>query len=118
MRAATGEAQKFLREVVLPYDGTECLIWPFAKTKKGYAQIGIDGKTRLVSRVVCEKAHGPSPSPRHHAAHNCGHGYDACVARRHLAWKTPAENEAEKRDHGKYERRGRQFSKAKGRYYA
>lgn len=35
-----------------------------------------------------------------HAAHSCGKGSSGCVAKRHLSWKTPSENEADKLVHG------------------
>lgn len=96
----SGEAQRFLRDVVFTYEGDDCLIWPFARQKNGYAQIGYEGRTQIVSRIVCERSNGPAPTPDHHAAHTCGNGSNGCVNMRHLLWKTRAENEADKIDHG------------------
>src|SRR5687768_13005961 len=62
-----GEAQRYYREVVLPYEGNECLFWPFSRRQNGYAQLN----QRSVHRMVCEEKHGPPPTPRHQAAHSC-----------------------------------------------
>jgi hypothetical protein len=43
---------------------------------------------------------GPSPTPRHEAAHSCGNGHLGCVSPRHLSWKTHKENMADKVQHG------------------
>lgn len=100
-----GEAQRFFREVVLAYEGNECLAWPFAKAGKGYACIGArDGGSRYVHRRVCEERHGPPPAPDHEAAHSCGRGDHACVTKRHLSWKTTAQNHADKLIHGTHNR--------------
>jgi hypothetical protein len=97
---APGAAQKFFREVVLTYDGDECLIWPFASTSAGYAQVTHNGKLKIASRAVCEEVYGPAPSPTHQAAHSCGKGDCGCVTKRHLSWKTPEANCADKVEHG------------------
>lgn len=95
-----GEAGRYIEEVVLAYEGADCLPWPYRKDRKGYAMMN----ERYVSRIVCERAHGPAPTPDHEAAHSCGHGDQACVAKRHLSWKTHAENEADKLLHGTHNR--------------
>jgi len=46
--------------------------------------------------------HGKPPTSKHHASHQCG--VRACVNKRHLSWKTPSENEQDKRMHGTYSR--------------
>jgi hypothetical protein len=89
-----------LEKTVLTYEGDECLIWPYAKAANGYGRIRIDGRTRVVSQVVCEMAHGDKPTNKHQAAHSCGNGMDGCVTKRHLSWKTRKENEADKLLHG------------------
>lgn len=97
------EPERYLQDVVLPYDGDECLDWPFARAGKGYAQISREGKHFYVHRLVCAEAHGPAPTPEHQAAHSCGRGYSGCVTKRHLSWKTQEENEADKISHGTYQ---------------
>ncbi len=97
---AWGEPRRFLSEVVLAYEGKDCLTWPYAKNSKGYGQMLHEGDTRLVSRLVCERIHGPAPTPEHEAAHSCGHGDQACVTKSHLSWKTPVGNWADRFVHG------------------
>lgn len=103
-----GEAQRFLREVVLTDErgpDDPCLIWPYAKTGKGYACMGgQDGGSRYVHRRVCEAVNGPAPTPDHEAAHGCGKGLDGCVTKTHLRWATTAENHADKLIHGTHNR--------------
>lgn len=97
---ALGEAQRFLRDVVLPYEGDDCLIWPFGRRSNGYATIWVGAAMGNVCRIVCQERHGPPPTPKHEAAHSCGKGHEGCVAKGHLTWKTRAENESDKLDHG------------------
>ncbi len=99
-RPGNGRARRYLTDVVLPYRGDTCLIWPFGRNAKGYAIIGAGEASRLVSRLVCTDAHGPPPGPDHEAAHSCGRGHIGCVAGVHLYWATKAENEADKAEHG------------------
>lgn len=98
-----GEAQRFYREVVLTDErgpDDPCLIWPYSTNPDGYGQVAVDGRLRLVSRLVCEEIHGAPPAPDDHAAHSCGCGQHGCVTKSHLDWKTRALNEADKVAHG------------------
>jgi hypothetical protein len=95
-----GEPIRFYREKVLQYQGDECLIWPYAKTSKGYGTLWIGQKNQRVIRLVCEEFNGPPPTPKHEAAHSCGNGHLGCVTKGHLRWATTAENQAEKIAHG------------------
>lgn len=99
-----GEARKFYDDVVRNYDGNDCLIWPYARNPQGYAPITIDGKTREISRLLCEEANGPPPTPKHEAAHSCGNGRLGCVTKKHLSWKTRTENQADRLVHGTHSR--------------
>jgi hypothetical protein len=54
--------------------------------------------------MACEEENGPPPTPDHEAAHSCGNGHLGCVARKHLRWKTHAENVAEAVEHGTVQR--------------
>ncbi len=99
-RIDNGEAGRYFREVVLVYDGTDCLLWPYSCNDSGYGRMQFDGRVQIVSRLACEEEHGPAPTPKHDAAHSCGKGHLACVAKRHMSWKTRAENMADKIVHG------------------
>lgn len=99
-RISPGVAMSFIDDIAIPYTGDECLLWPFSKTPNGQGQINVNGKRRNPARIVCETAHGPAPSPKHEAAHTCGKGHLACIAKKHLYWATRKENEADKILHG------------------
>lgn len=98
---ANGEPSRYLKETVYPHTGSQCLIWPYARTGgSGAAHILCDGKTQYVARLVCTERYGPPPTPKHEAAHLCGNGHNGCVNPQHLAWKTHVDNEADKLRHG------------------
>lgn len=99
-KPANGEALAFYVNQVVPYDGDECLVWPFTRDKQGYGKLMVDGKNKTVSRLVCEAANGPPPTLRHDAAHSCGRGKFGCVAKRHMRWATRKENVADMIAHG------------------
>lgn len=80
--------------------GDECLTWPFACAKNGYAIVKFGGVGRWAYRVMCEQAHGTPPTAKHEAAHSCGKGHLGCVNPRHLRWATHAENIADMEAHG------------------
>lgn len=80
----------------LPTEGTECITWPFGMKGDGRG----DYRNGSASRYICEKFHGPRPTPKHQAAHSCGKGHEACIAPYHLSWKTPKENQQDRRIHG------------------
>jgi hypothetical protein len=94
----------FFQNVVLPYDGDECLTWPYADDGKGYGVLWIDKALAYVHRLTCQEQNGPAPSPEHEAAHECGKGHLGCVTKRHMAWKTHADNMDDKFIHGTVQR--------------
>lgn len=96
-RQRNGSHKKWLEENALHPVSDDCVLWPFSRDKKGYARIHSRG---LAHRFVCQKVNGPPPEGKNHAAHLCGNGAGGCVSGRHLAWKTPRENEADKKIHG------------------
>lgn len=106
-KAFPGQAKRYYEEVVLGYEGDECLTWPFG-TNRGYGQFWTDGRSQYVSRLVCAATHGEPPTPKHEAAHSCGNGHLGCVAKRHLRWATSKENKADKVLHGTTNRGERQ----------
>lgn len=108
-RTPEGEAARFLHEVVLVHDNADCLLWPFGLTQ-GYGVMHHKGKTRRVSRIVCETVAGPPPTPRYEAAHSCGNGHLGCVNPRHLRWATSKENSEDQALHGTQVRGERQGS--------
>lgn len=95
-----GAAMAHLAQTVIPYDGEECLIWPFHRNQYGYGIVWQDGRLHVVSRLVCEVMNGPPPLPKLDAAHSCGNGSKGCVSKRHLSWKTRAANTADRIAHG------------------
>lgn len=111
-RTSWGETERFLRDVVLTYEGDECLIWPYIKGRDGYGKIMRGKQQARVHRLVCEEVNGPPPTPAHVAAHSCGKGHLACVAKRHLSWKTIQENKDDELTHGT-RKRGEQHYQAK-----
>lgn len=97
--AKPGTGMKLV-EAALLHTGSDCLIWPLGKTKSGRAAFLVAGKMHYVSRYVCERKHGPAPSPRHEAAHKCGKGDKGCYSPNCVYWATPSENIADKVRHG------------------
>jgi len=102
-RASNGEAWVVLDQM-LATETDDCVIWPLSNDRHGYGQISmkVDGKIRPVGvhRVICQKAHGEPPTPKHQAAHKCGNGHLGCCNKRHLRWATRADNETDKIAHG------------------
>lgn len=96
-RTPDGEPLRHLNTMVMLYKGDGCLSWPYGKDRAGRAQIYINGRTRVLARVICERECGVS-QPRMEAAHTCGNAW--CINRAHIVWKTHAENEADKGAHG------------------
>lgn len=103
-RTMNGMPEAYFEEVVLTYQGDECLIWPYARNSNGYGHLCVDGRVRNAHREVCKRVHGPAPTPKHEAAHSCGKGHEGCVTKGHLSWKTKQQNQADKIIHGTHAR--------------
>lgn len=101
---AQGEPLRFIMSLDHSQVGDECIKWPYATLPNGYGHLWVDGTDTLASRYVCEREHGPAPTPEHEAAHSCGKGHEGCINRRHLTWKTRVENNADKLVHGTHHR--------------
>jgi len=99
-RSPNGQLEAYYNDVVLPYEGDECLTWPFYCDPNGYAKMRHNGRPIVVSRRLCEEVNGPPPRADYEAAHSCGRGQFGCVNRSHLSWKTRAENCEDKICHG------------------
>lgn len=110
--SSVGSPQRYFYEVVLAYEGDDCLPWTFGRSSDGYGRMRHGGKARNVHRVVCEEENGPPPSSKHDAAHSCGKGHEGCVAKRHLSWKTRSKNQMDRVAHGT-SNRGEQCGAAK-----
>lgn len=95
-----GAAYRFIDEAIARATPDECLAWPYSRSAQGAGQVRKGGKLLLVTRIVCERVKGPPPTPQHQAAHSCGKGHEGCINWHHLSWKTQAENEADKFEHG------------------
>ena len=93
-----GKAVRWLRDHV-SYDGNDCLIWPFS-ISRGYGMFGYLGEILCAHRFMCELVHGPAPTPKHETAHSCGNGHKACVHPKHVSWKLPVDNAADRKAHG------------------
>lgn len=103
-RTELGAPRKFLDTVAIPYQGDDCLPWPFGHNGLGYGVIQVDGEQRLVNRLICEAVYGPPPTQEHEAAHSCGNAALRCCTPRHLRWATPSENQMDRVIHGTHQR--------------
>lgn len=90
--SSVGSPAKYFAEVVTPFNGDECLIWPFHRMDNGYATRRRGVGSKLVHRQACEERHGPPPDPDLLALHSCGNGHLGCVNPKHLRWGTRKDN--------------------------
>ena len=104
---------RYFQEIVLPYTGDDCLKWPFGGIRAGYGQLNTGGRQQYVHALACESTYGPAPTPNHVASHNCGKGHEGCCNPRHMAWKTRAEDAADRLVHGTHNRGDRHYSRRK-----
>lgn len=104
--AGAGEPSKFILAHV-DYKGTDCLPWPFGRTRRGYGQLAHEGKQWRAHRLMCVLAHGQPPFEKAEATHSCHNGHEGCVNPNHLRWKTHQENIAESAALGRTHRLGR-----------
>lgn len=99
-KAGYQQCLRFFEDYVMPFTGDDCLMWPFARDRKGYGTMTFEKKNAFVHRVACILTHGQPPTAKHQAAHTCGHGRGGCCNPRHVRWATPSENHMDKVRHG------------------
>lgn len=98
MTKGNGKGIAFLRAHVA-YQGDDCLPWPFCRIR-GYGSVSVNGTIFKAHRLMCEMFRGQAPTEDHEAAHECGNGHLGCVNPKHILWKTPIENQADRKVHG------------------
>ncbi|MDR3464197.1 MAG: hypothetical protein P4L76_17985 [Beijerinckiaceae bacterium] len=76
------------------------MFWPFGRNAGGYGVTTFRGTLMTASRAMCFMTHGDPPTGEHEAAHECGRGHLGCIAPNHLSWKTPTQNQLDRRVHG------------------
>lgn len=99
------------------HDGDDCLIWPFARSKREGRAVGTfdlpgHGKMHDPCTYLLTATKGPKPEPGMQAAHGCGKAHEGCVNPKHLRWATPLGNIADKKVHGT-QNRGEMVATAK-----
>jgi hypothetical protein len=97
-RKGNGKAIQWIRQHAT-YQGDDCVSWPF-KGANGYGIFGYLGHPYYAHRFMCELTHGAPPAPEYEASHSCGNGHLGCTNPRHLSWKTPSQNQLDRRTHG------------------
>ena len=88
----------------------DCINWPFGTNGHGYGRMTLNGSRVLAFWISCEMLHGPKPTDKHEAAHDCGNRL--CVNPNHLRWDKRKGNMADKLRHGTHNR-GEKHSKHK-----
>ena len=66
-------------------DTDECILWPYARSSRGYGKVSVNGTVRPTHRLALETVSDP-PTLKHHPAHGPCHN-PLCVNPRHLSWK-------------------------------
>lgn len=85
--------------LAIAHPSDDCLLWPYSRGKdNGYGQLREGGRTQLVHRLACIKAHGPPPTRGMNAAHSCRNRH--CFQPAHVRWATSKENAADKNRDG------------------
>lgn len=51
-----GDVGVFFHEIVIPYEGKECLFWPYARDSNGYPNLYHNGKVTGAHRIAASEA--------------------------------------------------------------
>jgi hypothetical protein len=92
-KAMAGEPLRYFNDVVMTYEGDDCLPWPFSVMESGYGQLRFNGRSRSIGPLICEMKYGPKP-PLHLALHQCR--TRSCANYRHYRWGTASQNQADR----------------------
>ena len=104
LKTFIGEKLQWLQDH-MTHSEDECLIWPFHRNIDGYPSgVRYCGKRTPAARLMCILSHGEPQTPADESAHSCGNGNKGCIAPKHLSWKTPKENQADRIIHGTHNR--------------
>lgn len=98
-RRHTTAASRFPMFVqIIPTD--ECIIWPGAKTDRGYGIINEYGKPKVATHVALEIDGRPRTSSLMFALHRCDN--PSCVNPRHLFWGSHQDNMRDQQQKGRH----------------
>ena len=92
-----GELEAFIKEA-FALDTDECILWPYGTMASGYGVVKKDGRSIGAHRLICIMEHGTPPVDRPEAGHRCGNA--GCINKKHLRWISPAQNQADRIEHG------------------
>jgi hypothetical protein len=88
-----GKVRDYFENVVMTYNGDECLLWPYGKGR-GYGLIRDNGHLRVAANLLCERVHG-LPPPNYETRHLCNNGKHGCVTKKHVVWSDHITNMAD-----------------------
>lgn len=109
-KTPAGTLVAYIFDTALPYDGEDCLPWPFTTNGKGYGQVRFAGRRHIASRLLCELANGSPPTSVAETAHSCGNGHLGCVNPGHLRWDTRSGNQQDRVEHNTHTRGERNYN--------